>query len=346
MNKYIDISLFDYDFVNDEAFWLFLILPVMIIWYLYSETGRFKHINFSSLSNFKDSPFNFIAFFKHLNFFVLLLGMSCLILALARPHLPDDIDDYRKKNMEGIDIVMALDASGSMKAQDFQPDRLEAAKKVAIDFIEERPSDRIGLVVFQAEAYTQAPLTNDHGMLKSMFDQVQNINNTDIIFDGTAIGLGLATSVNRLLESDAKSKVVILLTDGVNNAGETDPMTAAAVAKENNICVYTIGVGQDGTAPYPVQTPFGVVMQDMPVEIDEELLTDIANVTGGKYFRAKNEKELELIYQEIDRMEKSKVKVLEYRVNPPEKYYGLLTLGILLILIYRVVQHTFLKSIP
>ncbi|MBI3133688.1 MAG: VWA domain-containing protein [Bacteroidetes bacterium] len=338
--------MFDYEFVYKQAFWLFLVIPAIIFWYLYHEAGKFKNINYSSLENFEKRKFNFVAFFRHLNLFVFIAGLSFVILALARPHLPNDIEEYKKKNMEGIDIVMALDASGSMKAQDFKPDRLEAAKKVALDFIANRPSDRIGLVVFQAEAYTQAPLTNDHELLKVMFEQVQNISNSDIIYDGTAIGLGLATATNRLKESDAKSKVIILLTDGVNNAGEIDPLTAAAIAKENNICVYTIGVGKDGTAPYPVQTPFGTITQEMPVEIDEELLTQIANETGGKYFRAKNETELELIYKEIDQMEKSKVKVLEYKVNPPEKYYGLLALGIFLILLYRTIHHTLLKSIP
>lgn len=346
MSKYFDIAIFDYEFVYKQAFWLFLVIPAIIFWYLYHEAGKFKNINYSSLENFEKRKFNFVAFFRHLNLFVFIAGLSFVILALARPHLPNDIEEYKKKNMEGIDIVMALDASGSMKAQDFKPDRLEAAKKVALDFIANRPSDRIGLVVFQAEAYTQAPLTNDHELLKVMFEQVQNISNSDIIYDGTAIGLGLATATNRLKESDAKSKVIILLTDGVNNAGEIDPLTAAAIAKENNICVYTIGVGKDGTAPYPVQTPFGTITQEMPVEIDEELLTQIANETGGKYFRAKNETELELIYKEIDQMEKSKVKVLEYKVNPPEKYYGLLALGIFLILLYRTIHHTLLKSIP
>ncbi|MBK6525231.1 MAG: VWA domain-containing protein [Crocinitomicaceae bacterium] len=335
--------MFQYEYVYKEAFWLFLILPAIVFWYLYNESGRFKNIHISSFENLEKKKFNFVAFFRHMNLFLLLVGFTFVILALARPHLPSDIDEYQKKNMEGIDIVLAIDASGSMKAQDFKPNRLEAAKEVAINFIDERPADRIGLVVFQAEAYTQAPLTTDHELLKSLFTEVQN---TAIITDGTAIGEGLATSINRLRESDAKSKVIILLTDGENNSGDTDPLTAANVAKENNICVYTIGVGQDGTAPYPVETPFGTMMQDMEVTIDEELLTEIADYTGGKYYRAKNETELEKIYDEIDQLEKSKVKVLEFKVSPPEKYYGLLLLGIFLILIYRTVQHTFLKSIP
>jgi Ca-activated chloride channel family protein len=343
VSKFFDIAIFQYEYVYKEAFWLFLILPAIVFWYLYNESGRFKNIHISSFENLEKKKFNFVAFFRHMNLFMLLVGLTFVILALARPHLPSDIDEYQKKNMEGIDIVLAIDASGSMKAQDFKPNRLEAAKEVAINFIDERPADRIGLVVFQAEAYTQAPLTTDHELLKSLFTEVQN---TAIITDGTAIGEGLATAINRLRESDAKSKVIILLTDGVNNSGDTDPLTAANVAKENNICVYTIGVGQDGTAPYPVETPFGTVMQDMPVEIDEELMTEIADYTGGKYYRAKNETELEKIYDEIDQLEKSKVKVLEFKVNPPEKYYGLLLLGIFLILVYRTIQHTALKSIP
>lgn len=343
MHKLFDISIFSYDYVHKEAFWLFLTIPLIIFWYLYNESSKHKNINISTFENFGPKKFNFVAFFRHLNLFVLIIGFSLVILALARPHLPSDIEEYKKKNMEGIDIVLAIDASGSMNAQDFKPNRLEAAKEVGINFINERPADRIGLVVFQAEAYTQSPLTTDHELLKSLFDQVQN---SDIITDGTAIGLGLATAINRLRESDAKSKVIILLTDGVNNSGETDPLTAASVAKENNICVYTIGVGRDGTAPYPVETPFGTITQDMPVEIDEELLTEISATTGGKYYRAKNESELEQIYDEIDQLEKSKVKVLEYKVNPPEKFYGLLFIGIILILCYRTIQNTLLKSIP
>lgn len=343
MSKYFDIAIFDYTYVHKEAFWLFLALPAILFWYLYHESSKFKNINFSSLQNFNLDKFSFISLFRHLNLFMLLIGLSAIILAMARPHLPNDIDDYRKKNMEGIDIVMAIDASGSMGAMDFKPNRLEAAKEVACDFIDERPADRIGLVVFQAEAYTQAPLTNDHEMLKDLFNQVQN---NDIITDGTAIGLGLTTAINRLRESNAKSKVIILLTDGVNNSGDTDPLTAASVAKENNIRVYTIGVGQDGTAPFPVQTPFGTITQDMPVEIDEELLTQIADYTGGKYYRAKDKDQLEMIYKEIDLLEKSKVKVLEYRVNPPEKFYGLLFIGICLIILYKIFNHTLLRSIP
>jgi Ca-activated chloride channel homolog len=339
---FFDISPFSYDYTYRPAFWLFLLIPAIVGWYLYNESTVFKNINFSSLGNFEKKKFNFIAFFRHLNLFVLIIGLSFVILALARPYSPQDIAEFEKKNMEGIDIVIAIDVSTSMLAQDFKPDRLEAAKEISIDFIEMRPADRIGLVLFQGEAYTQAPLTHDHELLKSLFGQVR----TGLVDDGTAIGEGIIMSVNRLNESDAKSKVIILLTDGVNNSGETDPLDAAVVAKENNICIYTIGVGKDGTAPYPVQTPFGTMLQDMPVEIDEELMTNISEFTGGNYYRAKDNTELEAIYEEIDVLERSKVKVLEYKTNPPEKYYGMLLFGILLVAIYRTVQHTFLKSIP
>jgi len=342
VNNIFEITPFAFEYLYKEAFWLFLLIPIVLFWYLYNESNVFKNINFSSLQNFKKKSFNFIAFFRHMNLFVFIIGLSFVILALARPHSPQDIAEYKKKNLEGIDIVLAIDVSGSMLAEDFEPNRLEAAKSISIDFIENRPADRIGLVVFQADAYTQAPLTNDHELLKAVFSEVK----TGMVTDGTAIGLGLITAVNRLLETETKSKVIILLTDGVNNAGDTDPLTAATIAKDNGICIYTIGVGKDGTAPYPVQTLFGTVLQDIPVEIDEELLTDIADYTGGKYYRAKKNTDLESIFQEIDQLEKSKVKVLDYKVNPPEKYYGMLLLGILLIAFYKTVNHTFLKSIP
>ena len=341
MNSIFDISPFAYEYAQKEAFWLFLLIPAIVVWYLYNESSVFKHINFSSLQNFEEKSFNFIAFFRHMNLFLFLTGLTFIILALARPHLPTDITEYQKKNMEGIDIVLAIDVSSSMLAQDFKPDRLEAAKQISIDFIDQRPADRIGLVLFQGDAYTQAPLTNDHELLKSVFDQVR----TGMVNDGTAIGDGLIVAINRLNESDAKSKVIILLTDGVNNSG-SDPLEAAVIAKDNRICIYTIGVGKDGMAPYPVQTPFGTMLQDMPVEIDEELMTNISEFTGGSYYRAKNNADLEGIYAEIDQLEKSKVKTLEFKNHPPEKYYGMLLLGIFLILANKTIHHTFLKSIP
>lgn len=308
-----------------------------------SDKKSFNQINISTVSLFKNGGFNFVAFFRHVNFFILLVGIALLITALARPHDDQDIEEYKKKNIEGIDIVLAMDASGSMLAEDFKPNRLEAAKKVALDFIAERPSDRIGLVLYEGEAYTKVPLTTDHHLLTEAFEDIE----TGMVAPGTAIGVGLVTAINRLTLSEAKSKVIILLTDGVNNSGDVDPVTAAQIAKEYDIRVYTIGIGQEGTAPYPVQSPFGgVVMQNIPVEIDEELLAEIAEITGTKYFRAKDQNELEKIYDEIDVLEKSKVRVLEFKTDPPEKYYGLLAWALILIVGSKIIGNTLLKSIP
>ncbi len=339
-----DIAFFDYYYVYKHVFWLFLIIPAIVFWYLRKEniTGNFQRINLSSLDGFEKTSFNFIAFFRSLNFLLFLIGISLVILALARPHDDKDIEEFKKKNIEGIDIVLAMDVSGSMLAEDFKPNRLEAAKNVAKDFIAERPTDRIGLVLYEGEAYTKVPLTTDHNLLLEAFEEVQ----TGMVAQGTAIGVGLVTAINRLETSDAKSKVIILLTDGVNNSGDVDPITAAQIAKEYGIRVYTIGVGQEGMAPYPMQSVFGTVMQNMPVEIDEELLTDIAEITGTKYFRAKNQDELEGIYDEIDVLEKSKVRVLEFKTDPPEKYYAILIWALIFVVASKLIANTLLKSIP
>lgn len=342
VTDYFEISPFDYTYLYPQVFWLFALIPLLIFWHLYQEGKVFGNINLSSLKGFGKKRFNFVALFRHLNFFLFLAGLSFVILSLARPRLPQDIEEYRKKNIEGIDICITMDVSGSMLAQDFEGNRLEAAKEVALEFIDERPSDRIGLVVYEGEAYTQAPITGDHELLKELFKEVK----TGMVVQGTAIGVGLITAVNRLVESDAKSKVIILLTDGVNNSGSVDPLTAAQVAKEYGICVYTIGIGKDGPVPFPVETGFGTITQNVEIPIDEELLTEIARTTGGKFYRAENKHQLDMIYDEIDLLEKTKVKSLEYRVSPPEKYYGMLGLGLLLILGYKVFQNTLLKSIP
>lgn len=339
-----DISFFSYSYVYKHAFWLLLLIPILIFWYLRQETNKagFNHINLSTTEAFNENKFNFIAFFKHLNFMLLLIGIALLITALARPHDDKDIEEYKKKNIEGIDIVLAMDASGSMLAEDFKPNRLEAAKEVALNFIEERPSDRIGLVLYEGEAYTKVPLTTDHQLLVDAFSDVE----TGMVAPGTAIGVGLVTAINRLAESKAKSKVIILLTDGVNNSGDVDPITAAQIAKEYGIRVYTIGIGQEGEAPYPMNSPFGVVMQKIPVEIDEELLTEIAEITGTKYFRAKDQDELERIYDEIDALEKSKVRVLEFKTDPPEKYYAILIWALIFIIASKLISNTLLKRVP
>lgn len=340
-SKLFDIALFDYEYVHKEVFWLFILIPILILWYVLKEKDSGKNINISSLDNFETSNFSWINLLKHLNFIVAMSGVAFIIIALAKPHDPVDIEEYNKKNIEGIDVVISLDISGSMLAEDFKPNRLESAKKTALEFIDQRPNDRIGLVVYEGEAYTQAPLTNDHALLADLFEEVQ----PGKVAPGTAIGSGLITAVNRLRESDAKSKVIVLLTDGVNNQGEIDPIMASEIASEFGIRVYTIGVGKNGTAPYPMQTLFGTVMQQIPVEIDEELLKEIADITDGKYFRAENEKQLQQIYEEIDLLEKSKVKVIEFKTDPPEKFYAILWIGILLVLGSKLVSNTVLKSI-
>ncbi len=338
-NWWTDITPFAFEYVRKEAFWLFLLIPCVVIWFLYRESKGFKEINLPSTANFGEQKFSWTALFRYLNLFLFLFGISFVILALARPHAPQDIDEFNKKNIEGIDIVISMDVSGSMLAEDLKPNRLEAAKEVATQFIEDRPTDRIGLVVYEAEAYTQAPLSTDHDLLISLLDKVQ----PGQVVGGTAIGVGLITAVNRLIESDAKSKVIILMTDGQNNSGDIMPIKAAQVAKEMGVTIYTIGIGQDGTAPMPL---FGGMSSNIPVEIDEKLLTEIANMTSGKYYRAKNKTELKNIYNEIDELEKSKVKVLDFKISPPEKYYGFLLMGIMLILGHKILQNTLLKSIP
>ena len=229
-----------------------------------------------------------------------------------------------------------------MFAEDFKPNRLESAKKTAMKFIEQRPNDRIGVVAYEGEAYTQAPLTTDHQLLLSLLAEIKS----GMVEQGTAIGSGLITAVNRLYKNDTKSKVIILLTDGENNRGDIDPLTAAQVASEYGIRVYTIGVGRNGMAPYPVQNMFGTIsMQNIEVKIDEALLKEIAEITDGQYFRAENEKELNEIYEIIDKLEKSKVKVLEFKTNPPEKYYSFLFYGILFLSLYFLIDNTLLKRI-
>lgn len=338
-----DIAFFDYEYVYKNAFWLLLLIPALIFWYVRKESSTsFKKINVSSFAGFKDMGFNGMSFLKHFNFFLLLGGITFVIIALARPHDPTDIEEFKKKNIEGIDIVLAMDVSGSMLAEDFKPNRLEAGKNVALEFVKERPNDRIGLVLYEGDAYTKVPLTTDHNLLIAAFKDIK----TGLVTPGTAIGLGLVTAINRLVDSEAKSKVIILLTDGVNNSGEVDPITAAQIAKEYGIRVYTIGVGQEGMAPFPVQSPFGVVMQNVPVEIDELLLEEISIITGAKYFRAKNKDELETIYDEIDLLEKSKVRVLEFKTNPPEKYYSILVWALILLGFSTLLNTTILKSIP
>lgn len=301
----------DITFKNPEFFYLLLILIPIIVWYIFRFRKSEASISFSSFMGFRTIRQGWKHYLRHLPFVLQMTGIALLILALARPQ---SSNSWQNVTTKGIDIVVALDISTSMLAQDFQPNRLEAAKNVAVQFISGRNNDKIGLVVFAGESFTQCPLTTDHAVLVNLFRDIES----NMIEDGTAIGNGLATSVARLKESNAKSRVIILLTDGENNRGEIAPVTAAELAKTYGIRVYTIGVGTIGTAPYPVPTPFGTQIRDVEVKIDEKTLKEIADLTGGSYFRATNNDKLVQIYKEIDKLEKSKIEVKEYSKKDEE----------------------------
>lgn len=330
--------MFGYEFANPEYFWLLLVIVPMIVWYVFKERNSHADLQFSSISYFKTLKRGSRIWLRHVLFALRVLAIAILVFALARPQSSNSWQTY---NSEGIDIVLALDISGSMLARDFDPDRLEAAKEVATKFILERPQDRIGLVVFAGESFTQSPLTTDHAVLVNLMRDLHS----GMIEDGTAIGLGLANAVNRLKDSEAKSKVIILLTDGINNRGAIAPMTAAELANTFGIRVYTIGVGTLGEAPYPVQTPWGVQFQNVPVEIDEEVLTQIADLTGGKYFRATDNQKLEQIYGEIDQLEKSKIEVKHFS-KKDEHYFLFALVGALLLIAEALGKYTLLRKIP
>lgn len=292
----------------------------------------------SSLEPFQRAPRSWKNYLRHLPFVLRLVVTTLLIIVLARPQ---STDNWESSSTEGIDIVMAMDISSSMLAADLQPNRLEAAKDVAAEFINGRPNDNIGLVSFAGESFTQCPLTTDHAVLLNLFGKMES----GMIEDGTAIGVGIANAINRIKESSAKSKVIILLTDGSNNRGEIAPVTAAEIAKAFGIRIYTIGVGTQGTAPYPVQTAFGVQYQNVPVEIDEVTLKQIASTTGGAYFRATDNAKLKEIYAEIDQMERTKISVKEYS-KKQEEYLPFALLAMCLLLLEVVLRNSVLRTIP
>ena len=288
--------------------WLEVVPVLLLALYAWREwKERRPHLRVSTIAPWKTEGGSALALLRHLPALLRAAALSLVIVAIARPRSSTQME---KVDTEGIDIVLAVDVSTSMLARDFSPDRLSAAKDISIEFIAQRPSDRMGIVVFAGESYTQCPLTTDRATLINLMKDVQ----TDLIEDGTAIGNGLATAVARMKDSDAKSRVVILLTDGVNNSGEVDPGMAAEIAKTYGIRVYTIGVGRQGEAPYPVMTPWGPDVQMMPVQIDEDLLRRIASETGGKYFRADDNTKLSEIYSEINRMEKTRTTVDSFPV--------------------------------
>lgn len=317
--------------------WLLVVIPLIIAWKMRWGKRLSASLSVSSTRGLEGTK-TIKSVLRPLPFVLRLLAVACLILALARPQFQFE---EQERTGEGIDIVLCIDVSGSMTARDFSPNRMEAAKSVALDFVDSRPNDRIAVVIFAGESFTQAPLTTDHFIVKSQIEQIRN----GLLEDGTSIGSGLATSVDRLRESKTKSKVVILLTDGVNNGGLIDPATAREIAKVYGVKVYTIGVGTEGYAPTPVSTPLGVVMQNEKVTIDEELLKDIAAETGGRYFRATDNESLEKIYEEIDRLEKSEVQITTFS-RSTEKFHAFLLAALLFLFVESILKFVVLKKFP
>ncbi len=330
----------DIQFAEKHWFWLLLVLPLLIIWYIWrlkKYEGEFHFSSFSNLSGIKGSA---RANWRHSLLVFRLGALVLLITALARPQ---SRSSWKDSKTEGIDIVISMDCSYSMLAKDFKPNRIEVAKEVLLDFIDARPNDRLGLVVFGGEAFTQCPLTTDHKVVKNMVPPIK----AGMVDQGTAIGSGLATAVARVKDSKAKSKVVILISDGVNNMGEVAPLTAGDIAKTYNVRVYTIGVGTKGKALMPVtQLPGGQMEYDyVDVEIDEAVMTQISNMTGGKYFRATNKDALVNIYREIDRMEKTIISEQSFS-NKAERFFPLVLIAAILLLVEFILRKTLFKSIP
>jgi Ca-activated chloride channel family protein len=326
-------------FEYPKLLWLLLLLIPLLAWYLWRELkGRRATLTVSSGQQWKGKGSSRLVWMRHIPFALRFIAVAALIVAIARPR---SSTDFEKVDTEGIDIVLAMDVSTSMLARDFSPDRIGAAKDIALEFIASRPSDRMGIVVFAGESFTQCPLTTDRVTLINLMKEIE----TGLIEDGTAIGNGLGTAVARLKDSDAKSRVVILLTDGVNNRGEIAPETAAEIAKTYGIRVYTIGVGAKGEAPYPVQTPWGIQVQNMKVEIDEELLQKIAETTGGKYFRATDNTKLMEIYGEINKMEKNRTTVDSFPVYS-ERYMTFAIWALALLLLELLFKFVILKKLP
>ena len=318
--------------------WLLAVPLLLVGLYLWRELAeRRPHLRVSTAAPWLQGGGTALAVLRHVPFALRIAALSLIVIALARPRSSTEVE---KMDTEGIDIVFAMDVSSSMLARDFNPDRISAAKDIAIEFISQRPSDRMGIVVFAGESYTQCPLTTDRATLINLMKEVQ----TDLIEDGTAIGNGLATAVARMMDSDAPSRVVILLTDGVNNSGEVAPQTAAEIAKTYGIRVYTIGVGANGMAPYPVMTPWGVEMQKVQVEIDEDLLKGIADATGGRYFRATDNTKLAEIYSEINKMEKARTTVDSFPVY--KELFGRFGVAALICLLLELLVVLLLRRMP
>ena len=325
------------EFLDKYYLLLLIIIPFYIAWYVWKQKGLQASLKISTLRGFSKAPVSKKIYLRHSLFVLRVLAIALLIIVLARPQ---SSNSFRNEITEGIDIV-ALDISGSMQAEDFKPNRLEAAKEVAANFVAGRKNDKVGLVIYAGESFTQCPLTTDHRVIQNLFNDIT----PGMLEDGTAIGMGLATAVQRIKDSETKSKVVILLTDGVNNSGEIAPLTAAEIAKTFDVRVYTVGVGTKGMAPFPVQTVFGKQYQQMEVQIDEELLQNIADMTGGKYFRATDKNKLKAIYEEIDQMEKTRIEVREY-TKRKEEYHWFAVMAGLFLLLEIFLRNTIFRNLP
>ncbi len=323
-------------FENGWFLWFLLVIPLLVAYYVYRQGKANAPVKLSTATFLDGGRKTFRHYLRHMLFALRLAAVALVIIVIARPQ---NVDKWQSSTTEGIDIILAIDVSGSMLARDFNPDRLEASKNVATEFISDRPYDRIGLTVFSGESFTQCPLTTDHAVLINLLREIKS----GIIEDGTAIGVGLATAINRIKDSDAISKVIILLTDGVNNMGSIDPVTASEIAKTFGIRVYTVGVGSMGYADYPVQTPFGMRYQKMQVEIDEALLKRIAEMTGGQYFRAVDNTSLQKVYAEIDKLEKSKIETREHSKRE-ETFMPWAMAAALLLMLELLLRYLFMKN--
>ncbi len=322
-------------FAYKPFLYFLLVIPLLVVYYIWRGKYLYSEMQYSHSGFIRNVKKSFRLYLLHLPFFLRMLVLALIIIALARPQSTSRTQDI---TIEGIDIVVALDISGSMLAEDFKPNRMEAAKETAIEFVNMRPGDRIGLTIFSGESFTMVPLTTDHELLKDMLRTVH----TGMVEDGTAIGDGLAIAINRLRESNAISKVIILLTDGINNTGVIDPLTAAEIAEIYNIRVYTVGVGSSGPVPYPFQTPFGVQYRDVEIPVDEPLLQEMSEMTGGLYFWADNQAALSEIYKEIDQLERSKIDVIEF-ARKSDEYLPLVLLALLLAGLEFMLRNTWLK---
>ena len=330
-------------FANIEYLFLLVLLIPYIIWYVMKRKKTEPTMQVSTTRMYMQAPKSWKIYLLHAPFVLRIVAIVMVILVLARPQTTDN---WQNTEIEGIDIMLAVDVSTSMLAEDLKPNRLEAAKQVASEFINGRPNDNIGLTIFAGESFTQCPLTVDHGVLLNLFHSIKgDIAQRGLIEDGTAIGMGIANAVTRLKDSKAKSKVIILLTDGSNNRGDISPLMAAEIAKQFGIRVYTIGVGTNGTAPYPMQTYSGVQYVNVPVQIDEQTLTEIAGTTNGNYYRATSNDKLMEVYQEIDKLEKTKLNVKEFSKRE-EEFELFAWIAFFCILLDILLRNTILKKIP